>query len=86
MEYLLAVSSTNVSNSRRRNIPVQRGLMHIRIGLLRQRCSSLEQTEPPARWVHWAVAVVSRWVDIVEEVPDCDYVSIGVTVENGRCV
>ena len=70
MEYLLSVSSANVSNSRWRNIPVQRGLMYIGVGLLGQRCLSLEQTEPPSRRVHWSVAVVSGWVDIVEEVPD----------------
>ena len=70
MEYLLAVSSTNVSNGRWRNISVQRGLMYIRVGLVGQRCSSLKQAEPPAWWIHWAVAVVGRWVDVVEEIPD----------------
>jgi hypothetical protein len=70
MEYLLAVSSTNVSNCRWRNIPVERSLMHIRVGFLGQSCLSLKQTEPPTRRIHWTVAVVSRGVDIVEEVPD----------------
>jgi hypothetical protein len=40
-------------------------------GLLYKRWAAVEEVDPPGGGIEWAVAVVKRWVDIVEEIPNC---------------
>lgn len=39
--------------------------------LLYRRGAAVEEVNPPGRGIKRAVAVVKRWVDVVEEVPNC---------------
>jgi hypothetical protein len=77
-ELFAKVDSSDVGNSGRRDLPIQRRLVHIGVRILGKRCSSFEQAKPPTRRIHWATPVVCRRINIVEEVPDCDDVSIGL--------
>ena len=52
-------------------------------GVICRRWSSFEQADPPRWRVERAVAVVERWVDVVEEVPDYDVLA---SAERGKAV
>lgn len=54
-------------------------------GLLYRRWAAVEEVNPPGGGVERAVAVVKRWVDVVEEVPNCK-ILVSIHVDEGRNV
>lgn len=65
---------SDISNSRRTNVSVERRRMNIRI--YRRMRSTLKHPNPPLRRIQRSMAVVRRGIDVVEEIPHCPVVSM----------
>lgn len=55
------------------NIPVWSSRVNLR--LCRRHCIPLKQPAPPLGWIHRSMSIVCRRVDVVEEVPHCEFQS-----------